>query len=284
MKRYRVLAVDFDTRAVILGIEVSNEWEPHIKSMWENNKRGIRDGLIFQYEAKDHEQKIANFIDLGDNPFSLVSFHNQFFRQCRDSFVVGAYYPALVSACTLGERILNRMVIHLRDYYKNTPEYKSIYRKDSFDNWELAVRTLSSWQILLPDVADHFSDLERMRHRAIHFNPETEENPRSQALSAINALKSIITKQFSGIGQQPWYIPGAAGAAYVGKACEKTPFVKEFVLPSCALVGPNHRLEHSGNGWKVHDIDYPDLEITDQEFVELISPSGSELTPQVQHP
>ena len=273
MKRYRVLAVDFDTRAVILGIEISQDWEPQIKSMWENNKRGIRDGLIFQYGAKDHEQKISNFIELGENPFSLVSFHNHFFRQCRDAFVVGAYYPALVSACTLGERILNRMIIHLRDYFKGTPEYKSIYRKDSFDNWELTVRTLSSWQVLLPDVADHFGELERMRHKAVHFNPETEENPKALALSAINALKSIISKQFSGIGQQPWYISGAMGAAYVSKDFEMDPFVKEFVLPSCTLVGPNHKLEHSGNGWKVHDIEYPDSEISDQEFIDLIASS-----------
>jgi hypothetical protein len=50
MKRYRVLAYDFDTRANILNTDIKDDWKPQVKAQWENNKNQIKEGLI---AAKD---------------------------------------------------------------------------------------------------------------------------------------------------------------------------------------------------------------------------------------
>lgn len=255
----------------MLSTEIQESWQEQVKAQWLINKSRIREGLIHEFGASWHEQKIKNFIDLGANPISLLAFHNEFLKQCRDSFVLGGYYPALVSACTLGERILNRLILHLRDYFKSTPQYKKVYRKESFDNWEYAINTLESWGVLLPEPAEGFRRLEPLRNNAIHFNPETDHGARSLALEAIKSLQFIVENQFSAFGAQPWYIPGAKGAAYVAKAYESDPFVKEVVLPSCHLVGPKHKLDHGARGWIVHDDhEYEDTEISDEEFISLL--------------
>ena len=62
-------------------------------------------------------------------------------------------YPALTGACALGERILNYLILNLRDDFHSTPEYKQVYRKDSFDQWDAPINALASWGVLLPEVA-----------------------------------------------------------------------------------------------------------------------------------
>jgi len=46
----------------------------------------------------------------------------------------------------------------LRDDYKGTPEYKRIYQKNSFVDWDIPIKTLESWEILLPDVVENITD------------------------------------------------------------------------------------------------------------------------------
>lgn len=139
MKRYRVLGADFDTRARFLEMEINPEWEPHIREQWEANKANIRLGLEAQYGKLDLEAKIKNFTEFGVLPFSVIAFHNRFLRQTRDAFTIGAYYPALTGTAALGERILNQLLIRLRGYYTGTPEFKKVYNKDSFQDWEAAI-------------------------------------------------------------------------------------------------------------------------------------------------
>src|SRR3972149_6553409 len=114
MKRYRVLNFDFDTRVRTLV-----------------------------------DPKKENFIAIDSKPFSILAFHNRFFEQIRTSFIIGSYYPALTGACALGERILNHLILTLRDDFKNSPEYKKIYRKKSFDDWDVPISILASWGTLL---------------------------------------------------------------------------------------------------------------------------------------
>jgi len=280
MKRYRVLAYDFDARANVLNTEIKDDWEPQVKSQWENNKNQIKEGLIAEFGAYSAFTKIRNFTDLGALPISIIAFHNKFLRQAWSAFVIGAYYPALTSACALGERILNQLILHLREYFKTTPQYKKVYRKNSFDDWELAINTLSDWQILLPDVVVLFQELKGLRHSSIHFNPETDTNDRELSLNAMLKLSKIIQSQFSAFGTQPWFIEGIPGAAYIKKESENDPFVKEIILPNCYLVGHLHTLESSPKGWIVHDDhEYENKEITDQEFAELLKSRGKEQAP-----
>lgn len=267
MKCYRVLDCDFDSRAMILKEEIKDSWEQQAKAQWQQNQIQIKEGLIAQYGALGCHQKISNFVALDSAPFSVIAFHNKFLRQSREAFVVGAYYPALTAACALGERILNQLISHLREDYRTTPECRKVYRKNSFDNWDLAIETLEAWDVLLPDPAARFRELRDTRNRSLHFNPETEKNDRELALQAIRTLTSIVEGQFSAAGKQPWFIMGIKGATFVKKSFEEVPFVKRIILPTCPLVGPRHKLELKHGTWVIHDDhDYGDEGITDEEF------------------
>lgn len=269
MKRYRILSMDFDSSVYSLTLEIRDEWEDHIKQQYRQNKESIEKSLIDSYGAIAQEGKRQNFIDLGAMPFSILAFHNRFFRQLRTAFVMGAYYPALTAACSLGERILNYLLLILRDDYKHTPEYKTVHRKNSFDNWELPINVLESWDVLLPDVAEQFRLLKEMRHNAIHFRPEVDRNDRELSLEAIKCLREIIGNQFSAFGPQPWFITNIPGEIYIKKSWENKPFIKKVYLPNCLRLGPKHLIEALVPQVIVKDFEYEAREITDEEFSDL---------------
>lgn len=267
MKRYRVLGFDFDTRATILSQEIGEHWEKNVKESWQNNKDAIRKHLIYEFGEFAAEEKIENFKDLGPKPFSVLAFHNTFLSDCRNAFTVAAYYPALTGACVLGERILNHLILLLRKDYKITPEYKQVFRKESFDNWNLAIDTLLAWDVMLTGAADDFRQLALLRNRSIHFRPEVDEDDRPLALEAIKLLQRIVGNQFSFFGTQPWLIQTTPGEAYIKKSWEDKPFIRKVYLPNCALVGPKHHLDIVNGKWIVHDNHiYPEKNIGDDEF------------------
>ena len=261
---------DFDTRVGTLANPILDECEEKVKPIHYENRKRIEQGLIAQYGIIGMEQKKKNFIDLEAKPFSILAFHNRFFEQVRTSFVMGAYYPALTAACALGERILNHLVLALRDDYRSAPEYKNIYRKDSFDDWSLAINTLASWNILLPNVKNRFIELMDMRHNAIHFRPETDSNDRELALKAIRCLQDVIGTQFSGFGAQPWFITNIPGEIYIKKEWENQPFIKKIYLPNCVLLGHKHRIVSIVPQLVINDqFQYEDVILTDEEFAKL---------------
>ena len=264
------MTFDFDTRVRMLTDPIQDEWEEWVKQLHYANRKTIEDGLIAQYGILNTKEKQQNFIDLEAKPVSILAFHNKFFEQVRTSFVMGAYYPALTGACALGERILNHLILTLRDDYRTTPEYKNIYRKDSFDDWNLAINTLASWNILLPDVKSNFIKLMDMRHKAIHFRPETDLNDRELALKAVRSLQNIIGTQFSGFGSQPWFITDILGEIYIKKEWENRPFIKKIYLPNCTLVGYKHRVMSIVPQLQINDqFHYEEKTFTDEEFAQL---------------
>jgi hypothetical protein len=272
VKRYRVFGNDFDTRANVLGITIDDGWEGHIKEMWHKNKESVKRGLLLQYGFEDADQKLENFVDLGPKPYSVLAYHNRFAEQARNAFVVGAYYPALTGACALGERILNHLVLGLRDDFRGTPEYKKVYRKKSFDNWDLPIGTLEAWGVLVPKAVTAFETLRDVRNRrAVHFDPSTDTKDREYALDAVRSLNEIVAEQFGTSEPAPWFIPGAKGdVGFIRRELEDEPFLKLVYLPNAISVGPEHYLENGADGgWLVHDWDDYELEeIPDAEFVE----------------
>ena len=163
------------------------------------------------------------------------------------------------------------MILHLRESFRTTPEYKKLHRKDSIDDWELAISTLEAWNALLPNTSKKFRELMQLRHRSLHFNPETDSNDHELALEAIKILFAIISEQFGALGSQPWYFM-VAGATFIKHSQENVPFVQKIILPSCNLVGPLHTLESTRSGWIIHDDTvYDDLEVTDEKFAEMYS-------------
>jgi hypothetical protein len=216
------------------------------------------------------QQKLQNVMDLDAAPLSIVAFHNRFLRQARCAFIAGAYYPALTAACALGERILNQLVLTLRDHFRSTPEYKRVYGKQSFDRWEPVVDILSSWSALRSEVDARFRELARIRNRSLHYTPGVELSDRKLALEALKLLQTIIEEQFGAFGTHPWFIRSARGAAFLRNDVVSEPFIREIYLPNCVLVGPHHRMDRDGDQWKVIDTyPYDDRAVTDEEFVEL---------------
>lgn len=287
---------------MILAQEVKDDWEETIRNQWIENKQQVVDGLAQQYGTWDIDTKIANFLELGREAFSVVSFHNTFLRQCRDAFVAGDYYPALTGACALGERILNHLVLKLRDSHKGTSSYKRVYSKKSFDDWNMAIDVLEEWQIFINEevfkawqtfvisrtrqsggetdlhtssgIADLFRTLYWLRNDSLHFRIDLDVETRGPALRAIQLLQDIVAAQFGVEGPLPWFIPGARGAHFIKKEYEHTPFIREFYLPACALVGPNYHVKTEANRWQVSDPGpYEEEEISDEEFAALLNAS-----------
>ena len=227
--------------------------------------------LACEFGADSIERKIKDFFAIGTKPISIVSYHNQFFNQTRSAFIHGSYYPALVSACALGERILNHLILDLRDFYKQSPQYRKVCRKSSFDNWDVSIETLEAWCVLLPTSIMAFRKLKHLRHRSIHFNNTTYSNVREDALCAILHLREIIDQQFSAFGDRPWFFRGTRGQIFIRRDCEEIPSIKIFYLPSCALVGPYFQFSFPDgpnlSARQLHDFpDYGDGEWTDEEF------------------
>lgn len=276
MKRYRILKEDFDARANLLNLEIKDAWKDAIKQQHRTIKEQINRELSAEFGTWDFDSKLRNFCDLGATPFSVLAYHNRFFRQIRGAFVIGAYYPALTGACALGERILNHLLLALRDSFKGTPEYKAVYRKKSFDSWDIPINSLATWNVLLPDVITNFTILKGLRNDAIHFHPETDRNDRGLALNAVKTLSKIIEGQFGAFGPHPWFIPNIPGESFLRQASESDPFVKTVYLPNCSLVGPFHRLRFESNRWVVlDDFKYEEKEISDDEFAALRVDTGS---------
>jgi hypothetical protein len=272
MKRYRIVSEDFDSRASILKLEIKDDWDPAVKKMWQENQKNIRAALQFDYGVTNFDAKLKNFLDLDAAPFSVLAFHNTFFHQVRRSFIIGAYYPALTGACALGERILNHVLIRLRDFFKGTEQYKKVYNKNSFDNWDVPINTLAAWKVLRPETVELFKKLKESRNKGIHFNPETDHNDRALALDAIKTLSAIIEVQFGAFGAHPWFIEGIAGAAYIKKSFESEPFIRQIYIPNCFFVGPKHRLQFQNNKWSVIDsFEYGSKEVSDEEFTKLLA-------------
>lgn len=271
MKRYRVIAADFDSRALVLDT-IQDHWEDSVKALHRKNQARLLAQLRTEFGERAFDAKLTNFKDLGAKPFSVIAFHNRFLSQARQAFVHCLYYPALTGACALGERILNHLILGLRDHYKSHPLYKKIYRKESFDYWPLAIEVLSEWGVLTPETTTSFLELHQKRNNALHFNLATEINDRQLAFEAIKNLEEIVNHQFLGFGLLPWLLP-APGECYIKKEYEKSPFVQLVYLPNCVYLGYEHVVT-SAFPWTFQDPDdYPEQEISDEEFLRRRSES-----------
>ncbi len=273
MKRYRILPFfDFDARANSLTIETRDEWEDTAKVRHRQNREATIAGLKAEFGEQELDQKIRNFIQLGPKPMSVVAFHNAFFAQVRSSFVIGSYYPALTGACALGERILNHLILGLRDDFRTSAQYKRLHDKESIDDWAFAIDTLVSWEVLLPSVATQYRSLMSKRHGAIHFRPETDRDVKGLALNAIECLQKIIGEQFSAFGEQPWFITDIPGEMYIKASWETKPFIRMVYLQNGPRVGPRHRIESVLPTTRIVDLDYGNAGneiISDEAFIRL---------------
>jgi hypothetical protein len=267
MRRYHPFSFDFDSSPLSLN-DPEEHWDEQVKHTHRESRAQQIKRLEQKYGSLHIEDVVKNVIDLGAKSMSLLTYHNQFHEQARRSFVAGEYYPALVAACALGERILNHLVLDLRNSFKSSEHYRKVYRKDSFDNWPFAIGVLTDWKVLADGVGAEFLELGELRNRSIHFNPETYESLREDALAALQRLNAIIAKQFGYFGLQPWFIEDTPGAQFVKRAYETDPFVCTYVIRRSGFVGPLYGMELTQQGYWIHldYADYGDGALTDEEF------------------
>ena len=271
VRRYRMINGTFDTRSHLVTDEISPDWEPRIQTQHWANRLHALDWLKYEFGEDNLGEKVAEFGALGPEPFSVLAYHNVFFRQVRRAFVIGSHYPALVGCCALGERILNHLIHEFRDDFKGTPQYKLVYDKESFDDWNRAIDVLEAWQLLLTDVVSDYRQLRTKRNDAIHFRPETSTRAREMALEAIQLLGRIIEGQFGSLGAKPWYFQ-IPGETYIKKDAEGWPFVQKILVPTGLHVGPKYTLayDQESGALSVEDVgDVGSDEGTDEDFVAL---------------
>lgn len=283
-RRYTPIAFTFDTRALMFNIATEGpDVASETAALNLANQARMREVVIHEFGAADYEQKIRNFIDVGAAPWSVAALHNIFMAQVRQAFTLGAYYPALVGAVALGERVLNHLVLTLRDEYAGHPATKHVAGKESFDGWEKCIRTLEAWDVISDDVKSEYRALEKARHDAVHYRTTLDDSDsRDAALHAIKLLGAAIEKIFNPHGSGQHYFTGPMGRSYIRLASEQDPFIRRFILPVCALVTPIFRFVASGNDLEVYDDPAygADTEpLTDEQFVAV-----SETHPPVEYP
>lgn len=282
-RRFTPVNYHFDTRALLLAQAIEDDWEPEIKEQRRQNQVSVREVLIHQFGTESYEEKIQNFTDLGAAPWSVVALHNVYLAQARAAFVGMDYYPALLGACGLGERILNQLVLTLRNDYADHDATKQVVDKQSFDNWKVCIKALQGWGVFTDEIARDFTTLMKRRHGAVHYRSDLDSgDAREAALEAVLLLGKLIEAVFAPIGQRPYYFSGPIGRSYVHLDSESEPFVKRFILPACVLVSPIFRFVPAAGGFDVYDdpdYGFGEPPLTDEQFAE-----PERATPQVRYP
>ena len=269
MKRYLVYPFDFDSRALDLSVDTSSYAEPELQ-MHNERVAHLKQRIKQEFGEPNFDRKVKDFADLGARPFSIVAHHNSLYHSACNAFVHGLYYPALTAACALGERMLNHLIIDLRNEFANTPEYEAA-RKGSFANWKEARKILTAWNVFQTDEVDgKFRELSSLRHRSLHFNASAMMTVREDALKALHLLADIIRDQFGFARTQRWQIAGTAGAFFIKKDAETDPFVRRYYLPQSPHVGPLYAIRFAQGGILFFDYDYTGAaEVSDEEFARL---------------
>ena len=284
-RRYLVQMVTFDARNASLNTaDEEDDYEPDIREQWRQNRLAIIGELAGEFGADDLARKVTDYRALGNMPFSVIALHNTFLKQIRDAFTGGGYYPALVGAGALGERILNQLIIVLReDYHGHSATTPAIAEGKSFTNWRQCIEALAAWRVLTDDLAVKFRSLARLRHRAVHYNPGLDNSDaRDDALDATLAVQDIVAELFQPLGGPPRFIAGTSGHTYLSTEAESQPLIRRFFLPSSVLVSPRFKMElipQGRNSFAVQVFDdrsyqdrYPTL--ADAEFAEHCNDPG----------
>lgn len=272
-RRYRPMHFTFDTRAAVLDTQIGEDWEPAIQEQWRGNTARVREGLLHQLGVADGDRKIEDFRALGAAPWSVVAPHNGFLAQIRTAFSTGAYYPALLGAAGLGERILNDLIRDLRGDYAGHPATSRVRGRDGFDNWPSVIRVLQDWGVLTDEMTRDYLRRGRLRNAAVHYRPELEAEAREQALDAVLMLQRVVEGLFTPMGGPPLFIDGIPGASFLARASEDLPLVRRYYLPNAVLVSPTYELQFAPGGAEfvcLDDADYGSplgcRDMTDEDF------------------
>ena len=263
MKRYRFSNFYIDgTR----GILRNNKLPP---SILEKERDQLKSHIILKYGQNDADGKLERYLEYDPPNICVISEYLGLLHDIADTYVFGKYYPALTGAASLGERIYNILILKLREYHKGHALYKTIYNKESIQDWHEAIDILAQWNIIDSETEASYRRLAILRKNSVHFGDIP--NIRKSAIDALNIIMEITNKLF---GLKSDFFFWCPGELYVKKEKETLPFVQEFILPTCALLGYKHTTEGTldSSGMVMHYLDsneYQTKEISDEEFLQL---------------
>lgn len=271
-RRYLPAALTFDSRATILTTVIEDSWDPAVADQWAVNQRQVKESLLHEFGVEGGERKIQDFGALGPAPWSVVALHNSYLSQVRSAFVSGSYYPALLGASGLGERILNHLILALRDDYDH-PATKKVAGKRSIANWATCISALEAWGVLGGQTARDYQRLMTLRHSAVHYKSELDDgDARTEALESIQLLQGIVQEIFQPLGGPPLFIAGSVGHSFLKLEAENLPLVRRFYMPASVLVSPRFQMRPNSASQYFDFYDDEDYcverdDLTDDEFV-----------------
>ena len=234
----------------------------------EEAKMRLRSFVIGHHGEFKADEKTERYLEVEPPNLCVVVEYHEMMRQVESSYVSMDDYPALTGACCLGERILNMLVLKLRNYYKTSNYDKKVWQRDSIQNWGLAIKTLQDWGVLQDDTAARFKEPYKLRNASVHYSSLGDIQP--SALRAVQLVMSITNDLF---GNRDDVFFSCPGELYIRQVKETEPIVQEFFIPNCSLVGYKHSIESIDGPpivLKVNDqFDYESRIINDEEFKTL---------------
>jgi len=232
---------------------------------YESQKKETEKHLRNEWGESDFEAKLQRLIRLDLAYIGIADEYYNLLRSVVDSYCCGYFYPAMTSAGALGERILNRLIIKLRDHFKSSKHYKKIWNKKSFDQWDLPISILCEWDIISDEVRNAFHRLQKYRNESIHYNEEYDFESNSH--DAVKALADIIHGQFNYMNRKElFWVFDMPGEIWVRSAVVNAPFVKEFVLPHCLQLTP---FDEPTATPPIIGKNVPRKPLSDEEFIKL---------------
>jgi hypothetical protein len=264
MKRYRFLSntyLDF-TRNLFRTESLPPQF-------LQQERAQVKAELTFNYGQADIDNKVARYLEFDPPNMCIITEYLDLLHAIADAYILGSYYPALTGACSLGERIFSIIIIRLRDYFKSHPLYKDLYAKESFQDWDKAITVLAQWKVIDCQLEKEYRSLATLRHASIHFG--NIGNIRGSALTALKTVMTITDKLF---GLKAGYLFWCPGEIYVKKGKETEPFIKEFILPKCVLLGYKHTIVEIKDSQTTtftyqYYGDYENRQVSDEEYRRL---------------
>jgi hypothetical protein len=241
-RRYRLQNMTFHTRSPFLD-EADPAWDDADRALHEENRRSSLARLRHEFGELNIKQVVDNARALGDDPWSVLAWHNGLWVDISRAFIGGSYYSAGAAAGALAERIVNHMMIDLAQ--------KVQIERPKDATFEKVIDVLDSWTVLEDGVTDELHTLRKLRNSFLHFDPSLYSELRTRSLELIHQLRDVINHQFGIVPR--WLIPDAPGVLLLRRAVESEPFIATYVLPTALHVGPRHELafDPPSQSWSV---------------------------------
>lgn len=204
-----------------------------------NNLEIHRQKIINQLKRKWGESDIADKIDrfkkLNINFIGVPDESDKLMQEIVSCYCCEYYYPAMTGAGALGERILNRLILKTRQYFKGHEYYNQVKSKNSFANWDISIKALTKWGVISSEVAENFNKLNRFRNKTIHY--ENNFYFSANAAEMISCVSKIVDLQFNYCKRNDiLHVFVVPGEIFVRSDKLYDAFVREFIIPNCINV------------------------------------------------